>query len=524
MYKRETGRGRTVPFAVSDEHENKQADMPEALIELRNIQKHFAGVRALDGVSITINKGEIRCLAGENGCGKSTIIKVMSGVYQPEGGEIYIDGQPIANLTPIEAIRRGVQVIYQDFSLFGNLTVAENITLNTALREGKKLVNWRAMREQAREILEKLGIDIDLDEEVANLPTSGKQIVAIARAMLSDARLIVMDEPTTALTNKEVETLFRIVREVQARGIAILFVSHKMREMLEISEQITIFRNGKKVAEGPAAEFNESSITRHMTGQDIHIEHYLWQKGSDTQARLSVDNLNLPGYLENISLDIHPGEIVGLSGLLGSGRTTLALSLFGLVEGVSGNVTVDGAKISLGNVQDAIAKGIAYIPEDRLSEGLFLAQSINRNMLATTYERLAPSGLINRKQADTSAERMIQDLRIATPTGEKPVGQLSGGNQQRVVLARWFLTGAKVLILNGPTVGVDVGSKAEIHRQIRDLAVKNGLAVLMISDDVLELVQNCNRILMMHKGRLVDGFDTAEISEDAVNDKLKGLV
>ncbi len=498
--------------------------MPEALIELKNIEKRFAGVRALDDVSLTINKGEIRCLAGENGCGKSTIIKVMSGVYQPEGGEIYIDGERIAHLTPIEAIRRGIQVIYQDFSLFGNLTVAENITLNTSLRDGRKLVNWRDVRTKAHDILKKLGVDIALDEEVANLPASGKQIVAIARAMLSDARLIVMDEPTTALTNKEVETLFRIVREVQARGIAVLFVSHKMREMLEISEQITIFRNGKKVAEGVAKDFNESSITRHMTGQDIHIEPYRWQPQGNAAPRLEVRNLSLPGYLEDISLAIRPGEIVGLSGLLGSGRTTLALSLFGLVEGVQGNVVVDGQPVQLGNVQDAIAKGIAYIPEERLSEGLFLTQSIDRNILSTSYERLAPAGLIDRQQAANKASGMIADMRIATPTGEKPVGQLSGGNQQRVVLARWLMTGAKVLVLNGPTVGVDVGSKAGIHQHIRELAAKSGLAVLMISDDVLELVQNCNRILMMHKGRLVEDFDCADVTDDAVNDKLKKLV
>ncbi len=470
--------------------------MSDVLIELKNIEKRFAGVRALDDVSLTLRKGEIRCLAGENGCGKSTIIKIISGVYKPEAGDIYIDGEPMAHLSPIDAIRKGIQVIYQDFSLFGNLTVAENLTLNTSLREGRKLVNWKRVRELGRQVLDKLDVDIDLDEEVSNLPTSGKQIVAIARAILSDARIIIMDEPTTALTNKEVETLFRIVRDVQSRGIAILFVSHKMREMLEISEQITILRNGRKVSEGAASEYDEFSIIRHMTGQDIHTERYRWEPQPDSaRAGLRIENLQLPGYLEDINLDIHPGEIVGLSGLLGSGRTALALSLFGLVPNVSGHVTIDGRSIELGNVQKAIDQGIAYVPEDRLSEGLFLAQSINRNMLATSYERLAPHLVIDRDKATEWTEGMIRDLQIATPTGEKPVGQLSGGNQQRVVLARWFLTGAKVLILNGPTVGVDVGSKAEIHRKIRELAVKNGLAVLMISDDVLELVQNCNRIV-----------------------------
>ncbi|MEN3929872.1 sugar ABC transporter ATP-binding protein [Microvirga sp. W0021] len=497
--------------------------MSDVFIELKNIEKHFSGVRALDGVSLTLRKGEIHCLAGENGSGKSTIIKVMSGIYTPDAGEIFIDGEPISQLTPIMAIRKGIQVIYQDFSLFGNLTVAENLTMNVSLRENRKLVNWRRSRELARQVLERLNVDIDLDAEVSSLPTSGKQLVAIARALLSDARLIIMDEPTTALTSKEVETLFRIVKDIQARGITVLFVSHKMREMLEISEHITILRNGKKVAEGEAKDFDEFAIIRHMTGQDVHFEGYQWQHQEGVQPRLKVEKLCLPGYLDNVDLEIGPGEIVGLSGLLGSGRTALALSLFGMVPNISGNVFIDGKKADLGSIQKAIAEGIAYVPEDRLTEGLFLTQSINRNILATSYEELAKNIVIDQNKAAGWTEDMIKTLQIATPTGEKIVGQLSGGNQQRVVLSRWFLTGAKVLILNGPTVGVDIGSKAEIHKKIRELAVNNGLAVLMISDDVLELVQNCNRIILMHKGQFVDCFQTEETSEDHINDKLKEL-
>lgn len=497
--------------------------MSDALIELSDVRKEFSGVVALNDISLTIRKGEIHCLAGENGSGKSTVIKVMSGVYQPDGGTIKIDGKPVGKLSPIASIDHGIQVIYQDFSLFGNLTVAENLAMNVQLREKCRFLNWNRVRAIATEAVKRLGVELDLDETVENLPTAGKQLVAIARALMSDARLIIMDEPTTALTRKEVETLFRIVRDIQSRGIAILFVSHKMREMLEISERITVIRNGKKVAEGATREFDEASITRHMTGSDIITEPYQWvaPSGASPVPRLEMAGLSHDGHFEDLSLAIHPGEIVGLSGLLGSGRTEVALTLFGMMPGYRGEIRIDGTPVHLRSTHDAIDAGIAYVPEDRLSEGLFLTQSINRNMLATSYERLAPGLVIDQDRGDSMAAEMIQSMQIATPTGEKPVIQLSGGNQQRVVLARWLLTDARVLILNGPTVGVDVGSKAEIHRKIRELAQSHGLAVLMISDDVLELVQNCNRIVLMHRGRFVEEVNSAATSEEQVSDMLK---
>ncbi len=497
--------------------------MSDALIDLRNIRKEFSGVVALDDISLTIRPGEIHCLAGENGSGKSTVIKVISGVYQPDGGAISINGKSFSKLSPITAIAEGVQVIYQDFSLFGNLTVAENLAMNVHLRQKRRLMNWRETRAIAREAVERLGVDLDLNAEVGNLPTAGKQLVAIARALMSDARLIIMDEPTTALTRKEVETLFRIVRDIQSRGIAILFVSHKIREMLEISERITVIRNGAKVAEGATGEFDETSIIRHMTGSDILNEPYAWTPPEDgaPPPRLEVKHLTLPGVFDDLSLTIRPGEIVGLSGLLGSGRTEVALSLFGMVPKYQGTILVDGVAVDLRTVKDAIDAGIAYVPEDRLTEGLFLGQSIKRNMLATSYDRLAPRLVIDRDSADAMTDKMIEAMQIATPSADQPVIELSGGNQQRVVIGRWLLTDARVLVLNGPTVGVDVGSKAEIHRKIRELAVHHGLAVLMISDDVLELVQNCNRIVLMHRGRFVEDVACATTSEERISEQLK---
>lgn len=498
--------------------------MTENLIELRHIGKRFGGVKALDDVSLSIRPGEIHCLAGENGSGKSTVIKIMSGVYTPEDGEILIDGKPVGKLDPVKSVHHGIQVIYQDFSLFGNLTVAENLSINTFLMEGRKTVDWRRVREMAQQALDRLGVTIDLDADVESLPTSGKQIVAIARALMADARLIIMDEPTTALTRHEVDALFKIVRDIQAQGIAVLFVSHKMREMLEISERLTVFRNGKKVAEGPITEFDEPAITRAMTGQDIAAHSYQWVpvEGADAPA-LEVRNLTVPGSVENADLTLRRGEIVGISGLIGSGRTELALALFGMRPDFTGSMRVEGRDVHPKTVQDGIACGIAYVPEDRLTEGLFLTQSIERNIIVTSIEKFVRGFFINRKKADDTTREMFSAMQIVAPGPHTPVNHLSGGNAQRVVLARWLLTGAKVLILNGPTVGVDVGSKAQIHNIIRKLAEKEGLAVLMISDDVPELVQNCNRVLVMHRGRFVGELSGNTMTEDAVNDRLKTL-
>lgn len=497
--------------------------MPAPLIDLRHISKHFAGVKALEDVSLAIAPGEIHCLAGENGSGKSTIIKVMSGVYQPDAGEIVIDGAPVRALTPISAIAHGVQVIFQDFSLFGALTVAENLALSTELRERRRLVNWRSVRKIAADALAQLNVQLDLDADLDTLPTSGRQLVAIARALMSKPRLLIMDEPTTALTRREVEALFAVVRDIQRRGISILFVSHKMREMLEISERITVLRNGSVVGEGPTGAWDEVSITRAMTGHDPSGETYRWTPPAVLPPpRLETRGFSAPGLFSDVNLTIYPGEIVGLSGLLGAGRTELAMALFGMHPRYQGSVRIDGEVARLASVQDAIAHGVAYVPEDRLGEGLFLTQTINRNLLASSYADLAHNGFIDFVEARKRAAAMIKDMQIATPTGDRPVIELSGGNQQRVVIGRWLMNEARILVLNGPTVGVDVGSKAGIHRKIRELAA-SGLSVLMISDDVPELVQNCSRIVLMHRGRLIEDLSTAEVTEASIADRLKAL-
>lgn len=497
--------------------------MDRMLVALKNIYKGFAGVEVLKNVSLAIAPGEIRCLAGENGCGKSTLIKVLSGVYTPDAGSIVLGGREYRALRPIDAIRGGVQVIYQDFSLFPNLTVAENLALNTQVSKGKMFVNWREMRTTASESLDEIGVSIDLKKLVGDLSVADKQLVAIARALLHNARLIVMDEPTTALTQKEVGALFSIIQKLKETGISILFVSHKMREMLDISEKITIMRNGAIVSEGEIGKYDAGAITYHMTGHSIDEVRY---EGTRTEGKvplLHVEKLGKSGVFKDVSFSLHSGEILGVTGLLGCGRTELALSLFGREPADSGRIFRDGREVVIRSVQDAMAQKIAYVPEDRLTEGLFLAQPITRNLFSATYDRYSNAfGLLDTSAIRSGTGDMLRSFDIATPNANNPVRSLSGGNQQRVVLARWMSTKARVLILNGPTVGVDVGSKFEIHKKLREIA-GSGVAVMLFSDDIQELISNCNRILVMHKGSMVCELGGASLQENDIIDCLRRL-
>ncbi len=494
----------------------------EDFISLEHVHKNFSGVHALKDLSLSIKKGEIHCLAGENGSGKSTLIKVISGIHVPSEGVIRIGDKRLDRLTPKQAIALGVQVIYQDFSLFANLTVAENLALNTNLAQNKKFVSWKKVYKLARAAMDRLQIDIDLKQEVGTLPVAQKQLIAIARALMFNARLIIMDEPTTALTGKEVQVLFDIVRQIQKEGIAVLFVSHKMREMLEISEKITVIRNGSKVAEGPTTDFDEKLLTYHMTGQELTDEKYILTTDSSTTPRLQIENYCGKGF-RNIDLCLHKKEVIGITGLLGSGRTELAKALFGMQADTSGELRIDGEQVKLSSITDAIKHGIAYVPEDRLSEGLFLSQSIKRNILATTLDSMGNTFFLDKKIAAERAAQTVDDIGIKTDNTDNAVNTLSGGNQQKVVLGKWLLTHAKILILNGPTVGVDIGSKAEIHRRIRKIAQEGDLAVIMFSDDIHELVHNCNRIVIMHKNEFVDEIPASDAEENDINNRLKEL-
>lgn len=489
--------------------------MSEYLLKAAGISKSFAGVKALTDVSLEIKPGEIHCLAGENGCGKSTLIKVISGVYQPDAGYIEFDGKKYSNISPLEAINMGIQVIYQDFSIFPNLTVMENLAFNTELAAGRRLVNKKRMRAIAEEALSKINFNVELDRLVGTLTVAEKQMVAICRALMFNAKLIIMDEPTTALTKKEVKALFEIILRLKAEGISILFVSHKLNEVFEISERFTIFRSGRLIVTGNTADLDDRKFSYYMTGREFDNVNFT-PAFNDGKTVLEVKGLSVPGAFTDVSFALRRGEILGITGLLDSGRTELALALFGLRKTSGGEILKDGKAVRIKNPRDAIANGIGYVPEDRLSEGLFLPQPISDNVVIAEIDHLAnKAGVLDRKKRRQEVERWVKDLAIATPDPDNACSTLSGGNQQRIVLAKWLACDLDVLVLNGPTVGVDIGSKHDIHAILQRLAGE-GMAVIIISDDLPEVLQNCSRLLVMKDGQIVARLNPAETDEATV--------
>lgn len=481
------------------------------LIALEGVTKTYAGITALDDVGFTISAGEAVCLAGENGSGKSTLIKILAGVEQPDAAEISFSGQRQGPLNPRLSAEAGVMVIFQDFSLFPNLSVAENIAFSAELGAHRRLFNRARVRAIAAATLERVGVTLDLDLPVETLSVAHKQLVAICRALARDARLIIMDEPTTALTEREVRGLLGIIRRLKADGVAVLFVSHKLAEVLEVCEKVVVLRNGRKVAEGPASEFDAASLTHHMTGRDV-AETPPDALDPAAPVLMEVRGLAKRGVFTDVSFDLRAGEVLGISGLLGSGRTALAKALFGLVAPGGGSIRLAGQGVRLGDPLAAVRAGIGYVPEDRLTEGLFLTQSIARNVGIGRLEAHDRAGFLDLAGLWREATDWLTRLRVKAPSIEAPVRALSGGNQQRVVLARWLATSPRVLVLNGPSVGVDVGSKAEIHGIIRDLSAK-GLGVVVISDDLPELLATCHRLLVMRAGRITDEILPGETDE-----------
>lgn len=491
--------------------------MESPLISVKNVNKTFAGVHALKDINLDIAPGEIHCLAGENGSGKSTLIKVISGVHEPDSGTIEIGGRSWSKMTPLEAIGAGVQVIYQDFSVFPNLSVMENLALTTEVAAGRKLVDWKRFRRIAEEAVAKIGFEIDLDAKVGDLSVADKQLVAISRALMSDAKLIIMDEPTTALTKHEVDALFSIISDLKTRGIAILFVSHKLEEVFEISERFTILRSGEKVITCDRDELDRHKFAKYMTGKEFDEKRFIADVVTEEPV-LEVKNLGSPGAFEDVSFSLRGGEILGITGLLGSGRTELALALFGSLATNAGTIAVKGQNVALKSVQDAIDAGIALVPEDRLTEGLFLSRSIGENIVISELDSFGKAlGVLDKAKIAEEQQRWVDELEVATPDPENAVNTLSGGNQQKVVLAKWLATKPDVLILNGPTVGVDIGSKYTIHSILRRLA-REGMAIVIISDDIAEVLTNCSSVLIMRGGRIRESIDPATTSESELGE------
>jgi simple sugar transport system ATP-binding protein len=490
--------------------------MADAFLEVRRISKAYAGVQALDDVSLSIGTGEVHCLVGENGSGKSTLIKCIGGVVAPDSGQIVLNGRAHEHLQAIDAIREGIQIIYQDLSLYPNVTVAENISLNQFVERRASFVNWREVRSIAARGLAEIEEDIDLEALVQNLSVAKRQVVAITRSLTQGAKLIIMDEPTSAITRQDVDHLFSVIARLKRKGISTLFISHKLSEVFEIADVVTIVRDGKKVGDYPAGELDDQQLTFLMTGRHIQYTPYRLPKEKLQQAPLlEVRNLTRRGHFTDVSFSLRAGEILGLTGLIGSGRTELALSLFGLNPPDSGEILLGGAPVRIRSPEDAVRHGIGYLPEDRLTQGLFISQSIGDNIVITVLKKLLGFlRLMDTARMKKTEEGWLTDLKIKAPSARVRAWSLSGGNQQRVVLAKWLATKPRVFILDGPTIGIDIASKSNIHEIIRALA-EQGIAVMLISDEIPEILHSCNRVLVMREGRLEKEVLDASVVEEA---------
>jgi rhamnose transport system ATP-binding protein len=473
----------------------------KTLLQLTAVTKSFGAVRALKGVSFDLQAGEVHALLGENGAGKSTLIKVITGAHSLDGGSVAIDGIPVEHLSPAAAHQLGITCIYQQPALFPDLTVAENIALRLESLGSFRRVNWLKRRNDARELLERIGAQISAEAEVRLLSMPEQQLVEIACALGAKARIVIMDEPTASLTQKEQHLLFKVVRDLRASGVGIIYISHRLEEIFQLADRVTVLRDGESVGTSAVDDLNETTLIRMMVGREVS-QIYPPAESEPGQTVLALQNLGCSASgIRNVTLEIRAGEILGMAGLVGAGRTELARTLFGITPADAGELLLNGSRIDITSPQAALAHGIAYVPEDRRRHGVVLEMPIAANMTMAIHRRLFPGGWLRLNAERLLAAGFIQDLAIKASSPEASGSSLSGGNQQKVSLARWLATHPKLLILDEPTQGVDVGAKSEIHKIIRRLA-KNGMAVLLISSDLPEVLGMSDRIAVMRGGTI----------------------
>lgn len=500
-----------------DEPGRRDADYA---LRLEHVSKTFGGVRALKDVSFTVAAGEVHCLAGENGCGKSTLIKIVTGVHQPDpGAHLEIFGETYTAMSPTLARSLGIAVIWQDLALFPHMTVAENIAFDTLVGAVPTFVGLGRSRVAVRRVLQRLGVQLNLDAQLHTLPIAQRQVVAIARALMGDARLVFMDEPTASLTRSETDALLGIVRTLSSQGVAVVFVSHRLAEVIDIAARVTVIRDGNLVGAFPATGMTQARLGELMTGATHEHAISACDRTGEPPV-LELTNLTRHGAFEDVSLTIRRGEVVGLIGLIGAGRTELAHAIIGMEPADSGEILIDGTRLRPRSIRDAIKQGIAYVSEDRLSLGLIQPQSIGDNTSISVLDQLLNwTGLISPSKQDELVRHWIDELAVKIGHPDDAVSTLSGGNQQRVVLAKWLATKPRFLILDSPTVGVDVGARAGIFRIVRRLA-NEGLAILLICDEVTEVMLNADRVVHMADGRLIDEHDPHHVSVEAMEKRI----
>ena len=491
------------------------------VLSLAKVTKTFPGVRALSEVSIDLYPGKVTALVGENGAGKSTVVKTLTGIYQPDGGAILVDGAPVQFPAPQSAENAGVTAIHQETVLFDELSVAENIFLGHAPKGSFGLIDTRAMFTGAKEILDGLGANIDPNATLKELGTANKHLVAIARALSIDARVVIMDEPTAALSHAEIEELYELVDGLKAQGKAILFISHKFDEIFRIADNYTVFRDGQLIGDGAISDVNEAELVKMMVGRDVS------QIFPERDRNLGADVLTVSGYdhpteFANIGFTLRRGEILGFYGLVGAGRSEFMQALFGATKPIAGSVRVDGAEATIRSPADAVSHGIVYVPEDRGQQGAIVDLPIFQNVTLPSLKQTSHKGFLKMAEEFKLAREYTERLDLRAASLDTNVGSLSGGNQQKVVIAKWLATNPKVIILDEPTKGIDIGSKAAVHEFMAELAGQ-GLAVIMVSSEIPEIVGMSDRVIVMREGRIAAELDRQDISPEILVGHAAGI-
>ncbi len=504
--------------AILESSSTSQAAAEVPLLAIDGVVKVFPGVVALDNVRFRLKAGTVHALMGENGAGKSTLMKIIAGVYIPDQGQIMLKGKPVRMHSPIDALKNGIAMIHQELNLMPHMTVAENVWITREPRNRLGFVDHHELRVRTQELFDRLNIDIDPLEEIQNLSVASRQMVEIAKAVSYDSDVLIMDEPTSALTEKEVEHLFAIIRNLRAQGKGIIYITHKMNELFEIADEFSVFRDGKYIATCPSSEVTRDDIIRMMVGREI-TQMFPKEEVPIGEVVLSVRNLSLKGVFHDVSFDLRAGEILGLAGLVGSGRSNVAETLFGVTPATSGTISIHGQEVVTDSPAKAMGLGMAFLTEDRKDTGCFLCLDIqdNTEMAVLNQRYVNKLGFIQSGQLAQDAIEMARKLRVKAPDMQETIQNLSGGNQQKVLIARWLLTNPKILILDEPTRGIDVGAKAEIHRLVSSLAGQ-GVAVLMISSEMPEVLGMSDRVAVMHEGHMTGILDRKDANQVSVMD------
>ncbi|MBI6854991.1 sugar ABC transporter ATP-binding protein [Pseudomonas cichorii] len=484
------------------------------LLEISNISKGFPGVIALNDVQLRVRPGTVLALMGENGAGKSTLMKIIAGIYQPDTGEIRLRGNPVRFDTPLSALQAGIAMIHQELNLMPFMSIAENIWIGREQLNSLHMVDHREMYRCTAELLERLRIRLDPQELVGNLSIAERQMVEIAKAVSYDSDILIMDEPTSAITETEVAHLFSIIGDLRAQGKGIIYITHKMSEVFEIADEVAVFRDGAYIGLQRAESMDGDSLISMMVGREL-TQLFPEREKPIGDLLLSVRDLSLDGVFQGVSFDLHAGEILGIAGLMGSGRTNVAETLFGITPGQGGEIQLDGVPVHIADPHQAIEKGFALLTEDRKLTGLFPCLSVMENMEMAVLANYAGNGFVQQKALRALCEDMCKKLRVKTPSLEQCIDTLSGGNQQKALLARWLMTNPRILILDEPTRGIDVGAKAEIYRLISLLAGE-GMAVIMISSELPEVLGMSDRVMVMHEGEMMGILDRSEATQEKV--------